>query len=166
MDTISNTVWQRKGSSIIFDQEQLAPFLEKGAVVSLCDALGWMKAFPPLPPVNGQTIVICGIETMLETLAEDAVDDFLIQRVRPLLMKLQNHWTACGVVLGFSFNPNKFEESPMQEEVLFKRGTRSKVRLSEGLWDGSATVNMRRIVDIERRPGQEIIIGYYVARIS
>ncbi len=166
MDTISTTVWQRKGSSIIFDQVQLAPFLEKEAVVPLYDALGWMKDLPPLPPVNGQTIVICGLETMLETLADDAVDDFLIQRVRPLLMKLQDHWTACGIVLGFSFNPNKFEESPMQEEVVFKRGTRAKLRLSEGLWDGSATVNMRRIVDTEQKPGQEVIIGYYVARIS
>ncbi|MBU1698498.1 MAG: hypothetical protein KKD21_15895, partial [Proteobacteria bacterium] len=72
----------------------------------------------------------------------------------------------CGIVFGFSSHPNKFEESPMQEEVFFKRGVKMKVRLSDGLWDGSATVNMKRIADPDRRPGQEVVIGYYVARIS
>ena len=166
MDTISNTVWQRRGSCILFDQENLAPFVKDGAVISLRDALGWMKAFPSTPSVKGKTIVVCGLETMIETLSDDEIDDFLVRRIRPLLIELQNRWPACGIVFGFSSHPNTFEESPMQEEVLFKRRDRIKVRLSEGLWDGSATVNMKRIVDVERNPKQEVVIGYYVARIS
>jgi len=70
MDTISNTVWQRKGSSIIFNEYSLAPFVKDGAVIPLREALSWMKAFPSVPPVDGKTIVVCGLETMIETLSE------------------------------------------------------------------------------------------------
>ncbi|MBF0233373.1 MAG: hypothetical protein HQK65_10105 [Desulfamplus sp.] len=166
MDTISNTVWQRKGSSIIFDQESLAPFVKNASVISLREALGWMNGFPSISPVKEKTILVCGLETMIETLPDDEIEDFLTQRIRPLLIELQNFWTGNGIVFGFSSHPNTFEENPMQEEVLFKRRDRIKVRLSEGLWDGSASVNMKRIVHTERNPGQEVVIGYYVARIS
>ena len=166
MDAISNTVWQRRGSCIIFDKESLAPFVKDGAVISLREALSWMKRFPSTPPVEGKTIVVCGLETIIETLLDDEIDDFLVRRIRPLLIELQNRWPYNGIVFGFSSHPKTFEESPMQEEVLFKRRDRIKVRLSEGLWDGSATVNMKRIIEPEREPGQEVVIGYYVARIS
>jgi len=166
MDTISNTVWQRRGSSILFDQESLAPFVKDGAVISLREALSWMRGLPSAPPVEGKTIVVCGLETVIETLPDDEIDDFLVRRIRPLLIELQNRWPDSGIVFGFSSHPKTFEESPMQEEVLFKRRDRIKVRLSEGLWDGSATVNMKRIVEPEQGPGQEVVIGYYVARIS
>lgn len=166
MDTISNSVWQRRGSCILFDQESLAPFVEDGAVISLREALSWTKGIPATPPGEGKTIVICGLEAVIETLADDEIDDFLGHRIRPLLIELQNCWPGNGIVFGFSSHPNSFEESSMQEEVLFKRRDRVKVRLSEGLWDGSASVNMKRIIDPEREPGQEVVVGYYVARIS
>ena len=166
MDTISNTVWQRKGSSIIFNEDSLAPFVKDGAVIPLREALSWMKAFPSVPPVDGKTIVVCGLETMIETLPEGDIHDFLTRRVRPLIMALQHRWPDCAMVFGFTSHAKAFEESLMQEEVLFKRRDRISVRLSEGLWDGSATLNMKRIVDSEREPGQEVTIGYYVAWIS
>ncbi|WP_413894508.1 hypothetical protein, partial [Candidatus Skiveiella danica] len=59
-----------------------------------------------------------------------------------------------------------FEETSLEEEVLFRRRDRKQVRLSEGLWDGSATVNMKRVVREGDQPGEEVIVGYYVARIS
>lgn len=43
MDTITNTVWQRKGSCVIFDQKSLGPFISEGAVISLRQALSWSR---------------------------------------------------------------------------------------------------------------------------
>lgn len=166
MDSISSTVWQRKGSSILFNKDSLAPFVKNGSVVSLREVLSWMNKFPATPTVEGKTIVVCGLEAMVETLPVDEMDEFLIQRIRPLIIGLQNRWPGVGLVFGFSSHPSTFEESSMQEEVLFKRRDRKKVRLSEGLWDGSANVNMRRIINLEDLTEKEDIIGYYVARIS
>lgn len=166
MDTISNTVWQRKGSCVIFDQKSLGPFIFEGSVVSLRQVLSWAKGFPAAPPVAGRTLLVSGLETLVETMEPQEAEDFLCRRVRPLLKDLQYRWTDCGVVFGFTSHSKTFEETSLEEEVLFRRRDQKRVRLSEGLWDGSATVNMKRIVREGDQPGDEVIIGYYVARIS
>jgi hypothetical protein len=166
MESISNSVWQRKGSAVIFDQKNLGPFIANGSVVSLRQALSWSKGLPVNPPMPGRTVLISGLETMIETLEPQEAEDFLIFRIRPLLIHLQNNWTDFGVVFGFTSHAKSFEETSLEEEVLFRRRDRKTVRLSEGLWDGSASVNMKRMVREGDQSGQEVIVGYYVARIS
>ena len=166
METISNTVWQRKGSSIVFDQKSLGPFIADGSVISLRQLLSWTKDLPENPPVPGKTILVSGLETIVETMASPEAEAFLSRRVRPLIIDLQNRWNNCGVVFGFSAHRNAFKETSLEEEVLFQRRDKKQIRLSEGLWDGSAAINMKRIVREGDKPESEIIIGYYVARIS
>lgn len=166
METITNSVWQRKGSSVVFDQKSLAPFIVSGAVISLRDALSWSQNLPTNPPIPGHTVLVSGLETVIETMEPQEAEDFLTRTIRPLLIHLQSHWTDCGIVFGFSAHRKTFEETSMEEEVLFRRRDRKPVRLSEGLWDGTATVNMKRIVRDGAQAGEEIIVGYYVARIS
>ena len=166
MDTISNNVWQRRGSCIIFDQKSLGTFITDGAMISLRQALSWSNGLPANPPVSGDTILVGGLETVIETMAPSDAEDFLTHRIRPLLISIQNTWTNCGVILGFTSHAKTFEETTLEEEVRFRRRDRKVVRLSEGLWDGSASVNMKRIVREGDQPGEEVTIGYYVARIS
>jgi len=166
METISNTVWQRKGSSIVFDQKSLGPFIADGSVISLRQMLSWTKGLPENPPVPGKTILVSGLETIVETMASPEAEAFLSRRVRPLIIDLQNRWNNCGMVFGFSAHRNAFKETSLEEEVLFQRRDKKQIRLSEGLWDGSAAINMKRIVREGDKPESEIIIGYYVARIS
>jgi hypothetical protein len=166
MDTISNNVWQRRGSCIIFDQKSLGTFITNGAMISLRHILSWSQGLPTNPPVSGDSILIGGLETVIETMAPSDAEDFLTHRIRPLLISIQNTWTNCGVILGFTSHAKTFEETTLEEEVRFRRRDRKLVKLSEGLWDGSASVNMKRVVREGDRPGEEVIIGYYVARIS
>lgn len=166
MDTITNTVWHRKGSSVIFDKESLAPFISNGSLISLRQALAWSNGLPDRQPVQGKTILISGLETILETMYPQQAEDFLCRRIRPLLINIQNRWTDCGVVFGFTAHPKTFEETTLEEEVLFRRRDRRQVRLSDGLWNGSAAVSMKRVVREGDQPGTEVIVGYYVVRIS
>jgi len=166
MESISNSVWQRRGSCVIFDQKSLGSFIADGSVISLRQALTWSKGLPASPPVPGRTILISGLETVIETTEPQKAEDFLSCRIRPLLIHLQNRWTDCGVVFGFTSHHKAFEETALEEEVLFRRRDRKQIRLSEGLWDGSATVNMKRVVREGDQPKEEVIVGYYVARIS
>jgi len=48
--------------------------------------------------------------------------------------------------------------------VLFIRRDGERVRLSYSLWDGSATMNVARLIRDEQ--GQSITVGYYVLRVS
>ena len=166
MNTISNDVWKRQGSAVIFDQQSLAPFISSDALISLRVFLQWQGMLPVNPPVPDRTILVSGLETVLETLNPEEANDFLIRRIRPLLIDIQNRWTNTGVVFGFSTHPKAFEETSLNEEVLFKRRDKKNVRLSDGLWDGSATVNMKRVVFEDAQANSEKTVGYYVARIS
>ncbi len=166
METISSTVWQRKGSSVIYDEESLGPFIAGGAIISLRQALAWQASHSAFAPIPGRTIVIYGLETLLEILPLENTGDFLMKQIRPLIFQFQRFLPECGVVFGFSAHEKAFEESLLREEVLFRRRDNTKVPLSEGLWDGSATVNMKRLVSCAKGSGNETQIGYYVARIS
>jgi len=168
MDTISSTLWQRQGFCIAFDGKSLGPFIAQGALVSLREALAWMRGFPDTPPVPaGRAILICGLETVLETLPLNETEDFLARRIRPLLLEVQNRWTgAYSLIFGFSSHERAFEETSLEEAVLFLRRDRKIVRLSEGLWGSSTTADMKRVTREGDKQGEAITVGYYVARIS
>jgi hypothetical protein len=67
-------------------------------------------------------------------------------------------------VFGFGTHERSFELTASDEEVLFIRRDGERVRLSYSLWDGSATMNVARLIRDEQ--GKSITVGYYVARIS
>lgn len=133
MEIISNTVWQRKGSCIVFDQKSLSPFIADGSVISLRQMLSWGKGLPANPPVPGKTILISGLETIIETTEPQEAEDFLSRQVRPLLKDIQRIWGDYGIVFGFSAHSNAFRETSLDEEVLFHRRGQKQIRLSEGL---------------------------------
>ena len=166
MEKISSSAWRRKGSCIVFDKTSLGGLISAGAVVSLREALRWTKKVPVTFPVAGPTILVSGLETVVEILGPPEAEDFLIHRIRPLLVSLKDRWMECGLVFGFSAHAKAFEETSLDEEVLFRRRDRQTVHLSRGIWDGSGALNMKRIVREADKPGEEITIGYHVARIS
>lgn len=166
MDEITGTSWQRMGSSIVFDRWCLGPLVTAGSYVSLRQALAWLKCIPAEPPVPGRTIVVYGLETLVELYTPSDSEQFLATRIRPLIIALQGRWTGCGLVFAFSSHRKAFEETSAAEEVLFRRRDQQLVRLSDGLWDGGAGMNMRQLIVEGQEEAQNRVVGYHVARIS
>jgi len=123
-----------------------------------------MNAWPAEPPGNGQTVLVCGMETLLDVMEPAAAQNFLKSRVKPFVQEFQAHWDQRGLVFGFGTHERSFELTASDEEVLFIRRDGERVRLSYSLWDGSATMNVARLIRDEQ--GKSITVGYYVARIS
>ncbi len=165
MNEISSSAWQRKGSSVVFDRASLGPLISGGTLVSLRQALGWMAEWPSQPPVPGKTILVSGLETIVEVMEPVEAETFLRSRMRPLIQEFQGRWDQYGLVFGFSGHERAFDVTTVDEEVLFRRRDRKTVRLSEALWDGSATINLSRILS-RSEDGENQTVGYYVARIS
>jgi hypothetical protein len=164
MKEMSSTGWLRRGSSIVFDRYTLGPLIGGGALVSLREALGWITAWPSEPRGNGQTILVGGIETCLDVLEKSEAQEFLKNRVNPFVQEFQARWDQRGLVFGFGTHERSFEVTASDEELLFVRRDGEKVRLSYSLWDGSATMNVARLIRDEQ--GKKITVGYYVPRIS
>jgi len=158
MRELNNDSWKRRGSSVIFHHPTLNSSIT--SQVSLRHALSWLNNLPPEPPVNSKTILIIGLETMLEILEPPEAEDFLLKRIQPLLRHLQNRWDSIGILLGFTNSSKAFDISIHDESLNFLRRDRKNINLSNGLWDGSAPSNMLEILE----NGEQI--GYHVSRIS
>ena len=164
MNTLSNDAWKRQGSSILFDAEEIQKLLNENAMVSLRTFFSWDRNIPTDAPVPGQTVLICGLETVLDSLSEREAQEFLMRKVKPLVKKIQQEWTNTGLVFGFSQGAQVFQETNgLEEEVLFLRNDNTSVRISEWLWGGTTAQNLHRI---EKKVNGQKIAGYYVAHIS
>jgi hypothetical protein len=168
MEKISSDIWLYRGSTVLFNHAYLGNLLNKGIPqISLRQALSWHKALPDKPPDFARTVLITGLETIMETTKDsESADDFLSHRVQPLLRLIQRHWTDTGIVLTFTNPAAAFEVTLQDEFLLFHRRDRVTINLSNGLWDGSAPTNMRQIVTGDTPNKKEEIVGYYVSRIS
>ncbi|MBC7342270.1 MAG: hypothetical protein H5U02_07440 [Clostridia bacterium] len=166
MREMSSSAWLRRGSSVVFDKYILGRLIEAASLVSLRQALGWLKAWPVEPPDGRNTLLVSGLETVLEVLDPADAEAFLRKRVKPLILEFQYRWEQCGLVFGFVAPERSFEVTVADEEVLFVRRDGERVHLSFALWDGSATLDVTRLVREEAQTGKRITVGYHVARIS
>jgi hypothetical protein len=168
MEKISSDIWLYRGSTVLFNHACLGELLNKGIPqISLRQTLSWYKGLPDKPPASAKTVLITGLETVMETAKNgESAEDFLSHRVQPLLRMVQNRWTNTGIVLAFTNPAAAFELTLQDEFLLFHRRDRITINLSNGLWDGSAPTNMRQIVTGDITNKKEEIVGYYVSRIS
>jgi len=166
MREMSSSAWLRRGSSIVFDKHRLGPLITDGCLVSLREALSWIKAWPDSPLIEGQTVLVGGLETCLEVLSPEDAEALLRNRVKPFVLEFQSRWDQRGLVFGFGTSEKSFEVTSSNEEVLFLRRDRRRIRLSYSLWDGSATMNVTRLIRYDKQTSKRITIGYNVPRIS
>ena len=157
---VDSKMWLTRGSSVIFDKVMLGPLLSAGALLSLREALSWLSAWPAEPPAGSRTVLVGGLDTVLEVLSPDDAADFVRQCIRPLISEFQNNWTECGLVFGLNTPAQRIEEHPVTEMVYFVNRDGEKICLSTELWNGSAVTDMRRLV---RADGNTRVRGGYYA---
>ena len=168
MKDMDATAWKRRGSSIVWSPELLGPLITEGFAVPLRTPLCWMEdGFPEHPPGARGTLLIGGLQTVLETAASsDEAYQWLRAHIMPLLRQAQSHWPRVGFVFGMAGPRNLFRLNEGDGLVYFGRSKdRSKsVRITLGMWNGVATgEGTYRIMTTgsKRETG-----GYHAARIS
>jgi hypothetical protein len=165
MIDMSSTAWRRRGSSVVFDKGLLGPLISEGCLVSLREALSWVRAWPSDPPAGHSTVLVGGLETCLEVLPPAEGEDFLRRRLRRFLKEFQAQWDQTGLVFGFGCSPKRFALDSY-ENVLFALPGGTQIRLSENLWNGAALHDLTRLVTIDPQTHQQGTGGYYVRHLS
>ena len=150
----------------MFDNESLGSLIERDWLISLRHVLSWLEAWPSEPPGGRETVLVSGLQTCLDVLSLEDAEAFLRSRVTPLILEFQSRWDQRGLVFGFSAPAKSFEVTAADEEVLYRRRDRQKVRLSYALWNGSATLDVTRLLRDVPEGGVPIPIGFHVPRIS
>lgn len=168
MKDMDATTWKRRGSSIIWSPELLGPLITDGSAVPLRTVLGWMaNGFPEDTPDGGSTVLIGGLQTVLELFDSNSdAYEWLRANILPLLRATQAHWPRVGFVFGMAGPRSLFHLNEGDDLVYFGRGKdRSRnVRITLGMWNGAATgAGAFRLMT----PGpKKEVGGYHVNHIS
>lgn len=166
MREMSSSAWLRRGSSVVFNKNSLGPLIAAGSLVPLRQALAWLNEWPQEPPGGNRTVLIGGLEACLEVISPEEAESFLRDRIKPLILFLQERWDQVGLVFGFGSSSHSFEVTNTEEEIVFLRRGSERVRLSHFMWDGTSTLNVTRLVREADHPSRSETIGYHVPRIS
>ena len=170
MKDMDATTWQRSGSSIVWSPSLLAPLITKGEAVPLRVTLAWTKnGFPEEPPGGGSTILVGGLQAVVETVmaagtANEAYE-WLRANVLPLVRAVQAHWDRVGLVFGMDGPGKLFHLNEADDLVCFGRAKdrEDNVQITRAIWNGAATGEgaYRLIV-----PDTKEVGGYHVRRAS
>jgi len=169
MHEMTSKAWQRSGSSIIWSSELLGPLVLGGEAIPLRVALGWVKqGFPDSPPGGRSTVLIGGLQTVLESFPAPATEPaftWLRQNIKPLVRAFQSHWGNVGLVFAMDGPAKLFNFNEADELVYFGRGKdrSEQVKLTLGMWNGAATGEgaFRLLV-----PETSELGGYHVKHLS
>ncbi|MHB1423871.1 MAG: hypothetical protein ACYC3I_11880 [Gemmataceae bacterium] len=169
MKEMTSKSWQRLGSSIVWSPELLGPLVLGGEAVPLRVVLGWMKlGFPESPPGEIPTVLVGGLQTVLESFpvsATDAAFMWLRQNIKPLVRAFQSHWGNVGLVFAMDGPDKLFNFNEADELVYFGRGKdrSEQIKLTLGMWNGAATGEgaFRLLVPETKELG-----GYHVKHLS
>jgi hypothetical protein len=147
----------------------LGPLVLSGDAVPLRVALAWVKhGFPDSPPGGGATVLVGGLQTVLESFlpsGTDAAFAWLRQNIKPLVRAFQNHWGNVGLVFAMDGPDKLFNLNEADELVYFGRAKErsEQIKLTLGMWNGAATGEgaFRLLVPETKELG-----GYHVKHLS
>ena len=167
MEEMTSSVWKWKGCSIVWSRELLGPIILNTEPSPLREVLKWLEVgFPESPPGNSKTILIGGLQTVLETMPDTGTAyDWLRANILPLCREAGRQWSAVALVFAMDGPARLFTHNEADDLVYYGRGTdQSKhVMLTKAIWNGAATgIGAYKLMAEETRE----VGGYYVQRVS
>ena len=95
MKKLRDTVWQRRGTSWVWDAEALAQVAQAGEVWSLRQFLGAVGLWPEdLPSNKGTTLVVAGLDGSLDLLPPDEAEKWLAEDIKQAVLSFQDFWES------------------------------------------------------------------------
>lgn len=143
MQEMTASSWKRRGSSIVWSLDLLGPLITEGEATPLRVSLEWLRSgLPDEPPGDRQTILIGGLQTVLENMPDsEAGYNWLRQNVLPLCRECSRHWASVGLVFAMDGPARMFTHNDADDLVYFGRSNdRGKqISLTRGIWNGAST---------------------------
>ena len=100
MRQVLDTVWQRRGTSWLWDEEARNTVCAAGEVWSLRQFLRAVGNWPESLPSNAdRTLVVAGLEGSLDLLAPDQSEIWLGDTIKPAILSFQDEWGSDGALI-------------------------------------------------------------------
>jgi hypothetical protein len=164
---MTSQVWQRSGCSLVWSPELLGPLITAADAVPLRTLLAWLgDAFPEDPPGDRPTVLVGGLQTVLEVLPDpETTHAWLRRRLLPICRTFCHRWPTTGLVFGVEGPGRLFSLHEADDLVYFGRAAdrADRIEVTWALWNGAATGPGTYQLVV---PGSKEVGGYHVRRVS
>ncbi len=100
MNTLLDTVWQRRGSTWLWDEASLLALGTPAQAWSLRRLLRTVDQWPDeLPGNGGRAVVVAGLDTALDVLAPPDAEVWLGSVLKPAVLSFQAHFDGGGALV-------------------------------------------------------------------
>jgi len=119
MRQIVDTVWQRRGTSWVWDEEARNHICAASEVWSLRQFLRARGGWPDdLPSNSGRTLVVAGLDGSLDLLTPNDAEAWLDDAIKPAILSFQDNWGSDGaLVFWLPGGHNRVRVNPATDEV-------------------------------------------------
>jgi hypothetical protein len=162
---LEDSVWLRKGISVLWDNTTLTELLSKGRSISLREFFGLSEQGWPeesTPFINESTLLVTGLDAALDALDSEESENWSKQVMFQRIIDFQA-WAEGQYALVFWMgNENRWNEHLDENRYTWRcdgKGRGKEIELGNGIWNG-AQLSVRHIEN------QGKWIGLYLDRIS
>lgn len=119
MRSLQDTVWQRRGTSWVWDEEARNQICAASEVWSLRQFLRAKGTWPDdLPSNGGRTLVVAGLDGSLDLLAPRDAEIWLGDTIKPAILSFQDEWGSDGaLVFWLPGGQNRIKVNVVTDEV-------------------------------------------------
>lgn len=119
MRRLHDTVWQRRGTSWMWDEEARNQICTASEVWSLRQFIRAKGSWPDeLPSNGGKTLVVAGLDGSLDLLGPGDAEAWLCDTIKPAILNFQDEWGGDGaLVFWLPGGQNRLRVHPATDEV-------------------------------------------------
>lgn len=100
MRHLKDSVWQRRGTSWVWDEEARNQICRASEVWSLRQFLRAKNNWPDdLPSNSGRTLVVAGLDGSLDLLTPTDAEAWLGDAIKPTILSFQDDWGSDGALV-------------------------------------------------------------------
>ena len=148
-ESLTDSVWKRKGVSVLWDNNILKELVKQQQAISLKEFFnlydnGWPESSPF---INDDMLLIAGLDSALSTLSSQEAEEWMINQVYPKIYDF-HQWAEGQYALVFWMPDSKRWRENIENNRYFwiidgmSKGT--EIELGNGIWNG-AQKSLRKI---------------------
>ena len=168
MNVISQQVWHRRGTSVVWDPAALALVTPVQSVLSLRGFFDLCRIWPADLPLGRRCAVVAGLDACLDSMAAEDAREWLDGQLRPKLIAFQTKYDGSAVIFWVAGGADRITTGIADGTVWMNRAAsvpEDPIDLGSGLWGGAAGAVSKLASVNDTGPGARNI-GLYVPRIS
>ena len=172
MNLQRNSVWRRRGCSLLWDSVALSTVTEPHEVVSLRRFFTMAGEWPEaLPGASGDALVVAGMEGCLDVLSADDATAWIETDLKHAVLAFQDHYEGqAALILWLPTGRKRIGMATATERYYWTHaaGTTDRLPIGRCLWAGAESDAARILVSDAPHPNpdSDAWVGLYHPRIS